>query len=316
MWVMNFKVPGDIDPDCYAALQVSSNGVLSNSAVLPIAAPGDSTCFDPKLTPEILAKLDAGGSIVGGTFAVIHATSVSPAVVQEYGSGAFSRWTAAEWAAGGPGRPNLGACSVYDRTFPASQADPSQPDAFLDAGASLPLSGPGLSAGAALGRTVTAEGAGYSFLPAIGTFQAGSRYTLTSSGGTDIGPFTAGVNFPTSFTVTNLASIAVVNRSTPLNVTWNAVGADYVTVVVDTTARIGANDHIVTIICYARASDGSVTIPVSAVSSLLPSPVTASAISVQGYSIETFTPNLTAGGQVDYAGFVGGFSVSQDITVQ
>ncbi|MCU1336806.1 MAG: repeat containing protein [Bryobacterales bacterium] len=315
LWVLIFTLPADIEPDCYASLQVSSNGELSNTPILPIAAAGESACADPNLTPAVLTKLDGGGTIVGGALAVVRSVSTNPAVTQEFGSGSFARWTAAKWAASAPSRPNLGHCSVFERTYPVGGTDPAGPEALLDAGASLPLSGPGLPQGASLARIVVPTfGFSYLFSPALGTFRTG-RYTLTGNGGADVGPFNAGANFPASFAVTNWDSITVIDRSRPVNLTWTGSGADYVTVVITNSRRESSIIHIVTISCYVRGSDGALSVPLSAVSRLLPPPADAT-MSVQGYSFEIFNANLVAGGQIDFGSFGAALSVSKTLSVQ
>jgi len=314
LWQINFTLPADIDLGCYASAQVSAGGELSNAVTIAIAAPGETACVDPGLSRESLAKLDAGGKIVGAGFGIIRGVSTTPAVTQEFGSGAFSRWTAAQWAAAAPTRPPLGQCRVYDRTYPVGGRDPAEPEIFLDAGARLALSGPGLPSGAAMERMTTQFGASYAYLPAFGTFQALGRYSLTGNGGTDVGPFTVGARFPEAFTVTNWDSITVIDRSQPVIVIWEDV-VDFVTIVIGNNTRTGSNIHIVTVACYVEGGADGFLVPVSALSQLLPPPADAF-ISVQGYNSEPFSANLVAGGQIDFGAFAAGFSVAKNLPVQ
>src|SRR6202011_3947634 len=148
-------------------------------------------------------------------------TSIGP-VTSEFVTGIFGRYTAAEWAISRSG-PRSGACQVYDRTYPRNGIDPATTDAFLDAGARLSVSGPGLAQGAAAGTTSTPTGPLYTISLAPGTLAAG-RYTLTGSGGSQVGPFSATTDYPGIFTATNFDSITSVDRTKPLQFNWTGTG--------------------------------------------------------------------------------------------
>jgi len=325
LWVMNFKVPADIDPDCYASLQISSGGVLSNPVILPIAAAGQSACSDPSLTPAILAKLDSGGSIIGGAFGIYRQTDTPSGTVVEGAGGAVYRWTPAEWAAGGPARGKLNTCTVNDRTSPKNAADPSGPDATLDAGSRLPLAGPNLTAGIGLVRTTISFGPNltpspyYLFSPAAGTFATGG-YTLTGNGGPDVGSFSVATTFPANFAVTNFNAITVINRSTPLTINWTGTGIDQVMIQLSTATSLGANNHLVTVFCIAPAAPGTFTVPVSAMAQLQPAATTGTSfggITVTAYpNPGMFNATLTAGGQLDFGLFGSTVGVTKNIGVQ
>jgi len=314
LWILTFALPVDIDPDCYASLQVSANGELSNTVTLPIAVAGQSVCYDPQLTAAALAKLDAGGSITGATFSVFNLVN-GPI---EGSSGAVLRWTAAQWAAGGASRSvRVGSCYVYDRTYPLNGTDPANPQAALDAG-SLSLSGPNV-AGASLGKIALPTGPFYSYSAPAGTIAAG-KYTLTGNGGTQVGPFTVFANFPTSFVATNFYSITTVNRSQPLVITWTSSGTDLVYILVSTATLTAGNNHIVTVGCIAPAAPGTFTIPVSQLSQLQHAFTTGSSIgniSVQGTSNpNNFAADLAGGGTLDFAVFSPNLGVSNNVAVQ
>jgi len=315
LWVLIFALPVDIDPDCYTSLQVSANGELSNVVTLPIAVAGQSVCYDPQLTAAALAKLDAGGSITGATFSVFKLVN-GPI---EGSSGAVLRWTAAQWAAGGASRSvRVGSCYVYDRTYPQNGTDPANPQANLDAGATLSLSGPNV-AGASLGKIALPTGPFYSYSAPAGTIAAG-KYTLTGNGGTQVGPFTVSANFPTSFVATNFYSITTVNRSQPLVINWTSSGTDLVYILVSTATLTAGNNHIVTIGCIAPAAPGTFTIPVSQLSQLQHASTTGSSIgniSVQGTSNpNNFTADLAGGGTLDFGVFSPNLGVSNNVAVQ
>ena len=316
LWVLNFTLPADIDADCYASLQVSANGELGNAVVLPIAAAGQSACFDPQLTPAILSKLDSGGSITGGTFGVYKVVSTGGNT--EGSSGAVFKWTAAEWTAAAPIRKTSG-CGVYDRTFARPGTDPSSPAANLDAGANIPLSGPNLAAGTALAVITTATGPFYAFVASSGTIAAG-KYTLTSNGGSQVGPFTVSANFPGSFTVTNFDAIASISRSQPLVINWTSSGTDIVYILISTAVVSSTTQHLITLQCIVPSAPGTFTVPVGFLSQL--QPVAASGTSFGSISVEgaanptSFTANLVSGGQLDFGVFSPNLGVSKNIAVQ
>ncbi|HSP69443.1 MAG TPA: hypothetical protein VLN48_17075 [Bryobacteraceae bacterium] len=319
LWVLIFALPVDIDPDCYASLQVSANGELSNVVTLPIAVIGQSVCYDPQLSGASLAKLDAGGSITGGAFSVYKVASSPTNTVSEGSSGGVFRWTAAQWAAGGASRSiRVGSCYVYDRTYPQSGTDPASQSANLDAGASLSLSGPNL-AGATLGKIAFPLGPFYALTSPPGTIASG-KYTLTGNGGTQVGPFTASATFPSSFVATNFESINTVSRSQPLVLTWTSSGADLVYILVGTNTVTGGNVRSVTIGCIAQAAPGTFTIPASQLSQLQPASTTGTSfgsLSIQGTSNPNyFTADLAGGGTLDFGVFSPNLGVSKNVAVQ
>jgi uncharacterized protein (TIGR03437 family) len=320
LWVVIFNLPADITPDCYSIVQVSSNGALSNPAVLPVAAPGQSTCSDPTIPASLLAKLDSGGSITGGGFAIYRQTDTPTATTIEGAGGAVYRWTAAEWAGGGALRGNPAGCTVYDRTYLRAGGDTiASPDAALDAGSRLPLSGPGLAAGSGLAALALATGPVYALSASAGTFKPG-QYTLTGNGGTQVGPFTVSANFPADFTVTNFDAVTIINRATPLTLTWTSSGVDIVNIQLSTATVVGLNIHIVTVFCTVPAGPGTFTVPTNAMASLQPASTTGNSfgtIAVSGApNPATFTANLVAGGQLDFGTFAPSVGVSKNIGVQ
>jgi len=318
LWILTFALPVDIDPDCYASLQVSADGELSNTVTLPIAVAGQSVCYDPQLTAAALAKLDAGGSITGATFGVFKVLNTPTGTAVEGSSGAVFRWTAAQWAAGGASRSvRVGSCYVYDRTYPQNGTDPANPQANLDAG-SLSLSGPNVG-GASLGKIALPTGPFYSYSAPAGTIAAG-RYQLTGNGGTQVGPFTVFATFPTSFIATNFDAITTVSRSQPLVINWTSSGTDLVYILVSTATLTAGNNHIVTVGCIAPAAPGTFTIPVSQLSQLQPASTTGTSfgsISVEGTSNpNNFTADLVSGGVIDFGVFSPNLGVSKNVAVQ
>jgi uncharacterized protein (TIGR03437 family) len=327
LWQINFTLPANITPDCFAFAQVSAGGVLSNAVTIPIAAAGQTSCSAPGFSQSVLAKMDAGGDIVFAGFSF--GTLTDNGTVYELMGGQFARYTAAEWTLPFSG-PKFGACIVLDETYPAGGKDPSSPDSFLDAGASLPVSGPNLPATAALGKIALSNGPIYSLTPAAGALVAGT-YTLTGNGGADVGPFSVSSTLPTSFSATNFASITAIDRAQPLTLTWSGTGFDEVIIVVQGGVLSTTTTHTVTVTCAVAASAGTFSVPAAALA-YLPAVVSGSATGTGQLTVEavqtnggiitaelggqTLTPPLVAGGQVDFGAFGPFLGVIETLSIQ
>jgi uncharacterized protein (TIGR03437 family) len=317
-WRISFTLPSDISTDCFAAVQVSAGGELSNAVSIPIAAAGESACSDPQSSPSVLTKLDTGGDIIVAAFAVAKIRATGAGVTQETASGIVARFTPAEWILSRSG-PKFDLCSVYDRTYPRGGRDPANPDGSLDAGVRLPVSGPNLPAGFGMGSIATATGPVYSNSAAAGTLASGA-YTLTGLGGAQVGAFSASAVFPSSFTVTNWDSVTAIDRSRPLTFNWTGSGFEQVVILASTATMVGANVHIATISCYAPGGLGSYSVPTAALAYLQPAATTGASfgsVSVEAISAPgTFTAPLVGGGQTDIGSFQANLGVDKNIAVQ
>ena len=107
--------------------------------------------------------------------------------------------------------PTVGGCDVLSRTF-TGVADPTTAVSLLDAG-HISVSGPGLASGSKLTSFPSTRGPTYNLTPTQGTFALGGTYTLTGSGGTQVGPFNISATLPSSFTVTNWNNLTSINRA-------------------------------------------------------------------------------------------------------
>jgi uncharacterized protein (TIGR03437 family) len=314
LWQVNFTLPADITPDCFAQVQVSAGGNLSNAVVVPIATAGAAACSDPSTPAAALARLDAGNNLNYAAFAI---AELSSTVTQETASGAVFSFTPTEWITLNSG-PLFGACRVYDRTFAVGGVDPGSPSASLDAGATLPLSGPNLPAGFALGRLAASYGPIYSNSPPAGTW-TGATYQLSGSGGTQVGAFNTSVVFPSAFVVSNWTGITTIDRKSDLQLTWTGSGFGTVAIVLSSTVVGNGVQHLTGITCTVPGAPGGYTIPAAALAYL--SPVAASGasfgtLSVQGTNETSFTANLAAGGQLDLGLFSANLGATRNVAVQ
>lgn len=312
LWQVNFNLPSDIATGCFNYVQVSGGGQVSNGVIIPIAPPGQSNCVQPGLTTSFLAKLDSGAEISAGSFAIAKLTSSATGTITTAASGFIGRYTASAWLLPQIG-PQFGFCTVYDRTFPVGGTDPASPEAELNAGSTLSLTGPSLPQGFGLTATSISLGTFYQNTLTNGAPAAGT-YTLAGLGGTQVGPFTTSTAFPAAFNVTNNPPITTINRLQPLTINWTGTGADQVYVGITTNTRTGSSQRIVTLNCTIPGNLGTYTIPAAALAYLQPGPGT---LAVEGQSTAgTFAPTLTSGGTLDYGLFVADLGTSGSVTVQ
>jgi hypothetical protein len=227
--------------------------------------------------------ISTGATIISGGFAVDRITSSSflfPGPTMEFDTitGAFSRYTQAEYDVV---QGTLhGACFIGEYTYdPNTERAPNAADALLDAGASLPVSGPHLAPGTALASFPSTTGPAYSLMLGTGTLDNGT-YTLSGSGGADIGPFSVSGPFPESFTVNNWASYTAINRSAPLNISWTGSGFSTVTIVLSSAIITDTSSHTVFISCSVPGNPSSFTITTDILSHLLPVSAGAGGISM------------------------------------
>ncbi len=326
LWQINFTLPSTIAPNCFAALQVSAGGQLGNAATIPIAATGQTSCSAAGFTPSTLSSLDAGGNITFAGLTIGKLTFYTkgvPAETDLFG-GPFSRFNAGEWLIPFSG-PQVGPCLILNETYPAGGKEPSAADAYLDAGSGLALSGPGAPAGGSITPVVTPNGPVYITKPSGSSLTAGGTYTISGQGGIQVGPFTATSTIPASFDISNLNSLATINRAQPLTINWTGTGFDQALILIQSGVLTTTTTHSVNVSCAVPSAPGTFTVPAAALAYLLPgsgqfevSTATNNGGIVTAESSSGLTVNipLVAGGQIDFGGFSAFLSIGQTITIQ
>jgi len=306
LWQVNFVLPSNIAPDCFAAVAVTGGGQTSNTVMLAIAAGGEKSC-STAIPTSTLAKLDSGMGNITMAGLVIGKNVIDGAVQYEIG-GVINRYTAAEFLIPYDG-PRIDRCTVLHEAYPAGGKEPSAPDSTLDAG-TITLTGPGASQ--TLTRSATPLGTFYS--GSLTSITDGGSYTLTATGGTQVGPFSIAAKFPSGFTVTNLGSLATVSRSQPLTVNWTGSGFDTVEIQINTTTETTTMVNGLGLTCAIPASLGTYTVPAAALAYLTPGTGTlqVTADNTNGFTVSaesTTSPNtvipLMSGELVDFGGFGG-----------
>lgn len=270
-----------------------------------------------------VASFFIGGVNTGGSF-----PSASPALDQYTVGGAFSSYSASEWAANTSSGQQFGSCTVFDSTYDSTGKNPSSADNLLDAG-NIAISGPNLAPGTTLTEFSVPTGPSgptYFLDPTAGTPTLGGTYTLTGSGGTQVGPFSGvSATLPSSFAVTNWSALTQINRAGPLTLSWTGSGFTQVGIMASGQTVTGTSIHNVAISCSVAASLGTFSVPVGALA-LLPVTGTGSLSVAVGSAIDgapggpttsqNLTPNLVGGGKVTYGNFLAYLGTSKTLPVQ
>lgn len=271
-------VPRDVKPGCNVAVETVSGNVVSNFVTLPVAV-GGGKCSDPTgfgYSPDLLALANANGSLRIGSFLVGKFTSEgggSDTQSIDQLSANFSSITLSTIQTGGA-TPSLGSCVVNQFTDVTGATSVG-----LDAGTVSSVTPVGSYT---LVPTPTVKGSyGLIFLTGIsgsGIISDGTRltaggYTFNATGGVDVGPATASINFPNTFVWTNDSAITIVDRNQPLTITWSggtAGGVVFMSGTSNASNSLGAS-----FTCYADALLGTFTIPTFVLLPLPPSFVSA-----------------------------------------
>ena len=327
-----FQLPSDdsVPDGCFVPLAVVVNGVSSNYGTFAKAT-GSSTCPAPLgLTASMLARLDQGGTLTGGIITLTKFTAEASAAglaVDTSTERAFVSFTSLDasglfelaqtaGAAGAVHPPGTCVMGTADVSFVlTSTISPGlkQPNA----GSPLTLAGPN-------GKTASLPYdaiKGYSATLATSTplstaaFIEAGAWSMKAPGGTDIGSFTANITVPAPLDCTNCGAIATIDRTKPLTINWTGGGGSQDSVHIGGTSMAPSTADptqsiAVAFSCAARASDGTLTVPVSILSQMPPSSNDPNAAAIGALTLvnvlgaaNTFTAPLAAGGSLYFGLF-------------
>ena len=214
--------------------------------------------------------------------------------------------------------PTFGPCSVLDLAANLG------PDTYLDAG-TVTVSGPNLPSGTTMTKSVTQTS--YHYMAATGTTLAnGGTYTISGSGGTQVGPFTASATLPQNFVVTNWDAITGINRANGVTVNWSGTGFNTV-VIAATGQSLTGNTDPVTVSCVVAANLGTFSIPQGALAMLFPTQIATLTVTATTVTpgtaggglrttVQNLVPSLVGGGQVNYGDVGGQISVLKSLSIQ
>jgi uncharacterized protein (TIGR03437 family) len=299
-----FVVPAGVE-GCYlpVSVQAGTAGVISNFTSMAVAPSAGAACSDADgINPADITTLESNGSLRLGAIDLTHIslTVAGSVELSDTASAIFGSYSSSQLSAslGVTQSPSVGSCTVSQFLgLNPLPVDPIKPTP-LDAGASLSIDGPGgkqsiaststgnysaVLGGVPLDMILTAT-------PTPAYFSAGA-YTLSGSGGSAVGSFSAQLTVPTDPT-TNASSFSTIDRTKDLTVTWSgAAPGDFVAI--SGTASVSAGlGPIATspgdaFLCIAPGSAGTFTVP-SFVLEALPS--TASEFADSYLLVGTQTP--------------------------
>jgi uncharacterized protein (TIGR03437 family) len=250
---IDITIPSNVSPGCFVSVVAVSGSIVSNTITVPVA-PNGGPCSDPAsgLSGTQLQTLanKAGGNV----------NSVAAAVSQtsEFGkinTGVFVGALTLGSANYGEGYEyaSQGSCIVV----PPEQSkytDILTDSNGLDAG-SIQLTGPtgNLSLGAG-GGLYQAQ------LPAGSVTASPGTYTITGSGGANVGSFMVAINVQGALTLTNQSALATITRSQGATVTWSG---GFPNGDVQIEGAVGDQYGTIRFYCHAPSSAGQFTIPSS-----------------------------------------------------
>jgi uncharacterized protein (TIGR03437 family) len=259
-----FTVPSGVPTGCAVPLLIQIGNQIGNSTIMPVAnGSRDCTPANPALAAANVAQLSGAGPLGYGSITLQRGLN-GPG--KGYSDIAKFEFVKVLKFSGGSGPfaasylddPPVGTCMVYNSLTPDSYFGLSATTADADAGSSFTVTGPNGSetlAGNAGSFTATLSGPG--------TYLSPGAYTVTGTGGADIGGFTAAFSIPTPPTLTSPSPTnhPAVTRANGMTVTWTGGGsnADVQFEVQGPTDSTNKNGALA--ICTAASGAGSFTIP-------------------------------------------------------
>ncbi len=286
-----FTLPATIPTGCTVSLQISVNGALSAPTFISIAPGANSSgCVQPGVTAAQLQSLDNGGTINFGGFGINQIQETVPSVGSikvDSVSGGFNQITGFQLASAAQytifSAASTGACQVITVSGNGSVLVGGNLTG-LDAGA-VSLNGPsgsGISS-AALSEDATShtynlslgdEGLGVTVPGSLNATLVAGQYTLTGSGGNDVGSFSVSLNLGTPFTL-SAPLPATVNRSSNLALSWTGGNSSDIVEIIGfsgTTSGSGANSVTTAteFLCSTTAGPGQFSVPASVLMQLPP----------------------------------------------
>ena len=285
---INVVVPAGVT-GCSVSLVVQVGSTYSNTTSIAVTGSG-STCSDANgiSLSSLVGPLNAKGTASVGSLILLKGSftisvgGFSQTVNESSALGTFEKYTAAQFATSTiSAYPSINSCSVV-MNISSSTASPLTATG-LDAGASIALAGPGVTASL---TTESDIGKGYYFSQ-LSSVPAGG-YTFTGPGGADIGAFTASLTSPAALTWTNQAAITAnpIIRSQGLTLTWTGGDPSSFTIIEGISSNpisAGSSSTIgITFICIAPTAAGAFTVPASVMASI---PASGSGPTSQGNSV-------------------------------
>jgi uncharacterized protein (TIGR03437 family) len=312
---INFKIPSDVTTGCYVPVAVTASGQVSQDFVLSIAGTG-SVCTHPLgLTQASLATLDSGGTLNVGLFQMLRAfIAVLNGSIEGAGglfdnanaNSVFQMYNRIPVAFGtAPYPAPLNGCVAVDQVNTGSGF--MAPDFSAIGGKELIADPLAMSVTGPGGQDVVLrqDTGGYLrvfFPPILGP----GDWTISGTGGVDVGAFNAKITLPANLDWTNRGNFSTVPQS-DLTITWtggNLSGSNPVLTVFGNSTIVNATDpsksRAKSFYCAAPASAGRLVVP-AAIRQQIPSTTTAAgetafaSLGITTGGFASFTAPLTTG---------------------
>ena len=314
---INLVVPAGLSPGCAVTLTVSSGTYVSNFTTIPVTT-GGNTCTNEGGDPNLnisdaeRARWISAGQYTAGSVGLTRSTSYSTTTTRtDTFSAGFNRIT------GNIGPlfnstffvPTVGSCMV---TSGLVNPFPDLVYKSLDAGASLTSLGP--AGTKTVPRSTNSAGfIGYSVTVGNGTagnYLDPGSYTISGSGGPDIGSFTGTIQVAPELIWTNRTSLESVDRATPITLTWSGgEPTTLVTIEASSTVIRGTTVISASFQCWAKNTDGRFTIPASVMATLPPTGTLPGSLAIATVGRGT---RITATG-LDYGTLGSQYGVAQSV---
>jgi uncharacterized protein (TIGR03437 family) len=219
-----FTVPADAPTGCAMPPAVQINNEVSNSTVMPVAAKGSRTCPEVSIPGLDVSQFSSITSFSFGDTELDHLSNDSGNGYGDSAQGFFAKisglpaLTQAFLASYLDSAP-IGTCMVIGAKATSSLLFNGYVG-LLDGGSSFTVTGPKGS----MNVPITGN---RSTLSASGAFLVPGDYTITETGGKDVGAFTAHITIPVTPTLTSPAGPngVSITRSKGFTATWNSNGS-------------------------------------------------------------------------------------------
>ena len=246
--VVVLTIPQNVPTGCYVPFAVVTGNIVSNVATLPIKA-GGGVCSDPQLGINGDQLSGISGSAKTG-FLVVSQITAQGSGTQNI-AGAFFQQASAVSGPNGSSIVSIGGCVLTQTVTGGSTGTTTA----LNAG-TITVSGPG---GTQVTLTSNPIVPGFYFAQLNSIPSTGGAYVFNATAGSQVGAFTATVNFPNPLLAwTNQAAAANVGRSQGFTATWSG-GTPGSYVLITGTSASGSTTGSYT--CYAPQSAGTFTVP-------------------------------------------------------
>jgi uncharacterized protein (TIGR03437 family) len=258
---------------CNVAVVITTNGVAANATTIPVAASG-TTCPPPPSTggggatptPTEITEWINRGNYTFGTVNIGRNTHYGTTTTRSSSITAiFGRVSGLSADLQSFLTPSIGGCTILRV---AGVIFPGINFTYFDAGPSVTASGPN---GAQVATRQTVEGTiQYNAENLPITFITSGRYTLTGTGGAQVGAFSGALDVGDEIVWTNYQEARTVTRSNPLTVRWTGASlSQYVSI---SGSSITLEGGFTSFTCLANRSAGQFTVPASVLSQLPASP--------------------------------------------